>query len=313
MALVHTQIHVKSQFQHPSPTSLTFKLNNRTVTTSDILAINQNEDALFEIIGGQQSETYTVTSDNSSLISVNAGTASNNRYLKALSHNAETTKIKVDNDTEFTAGPYIYQFETTDGSPYYVDPSVGLIMSATDTNDLFQILGYFDSQTTVFEITSSDTSVFTVSNGLALSNRYLNPVSVGTATLTISGAGIYETIPVIVEASVEATFNEAQGFDDSTKTLTIDSTSQVPTVLQITSVTIGGNSMSLNDLVWNLSSTDCVSFAGGGTSLAINNGPSAPFFATGTEGTTTATITITYDGTSYTVATVTVVSQEISG
>ena len=186
-------------------------------------------------------------------------------------------------------------------------------MSATDTNDLFQILGYFDSQTTVFEITSSDTSVFTVSNGLALSNRYLNPVSVGTATLTISGAGIYETIPVTVEASVEVTFNETQGFDDSTKTLTIDSTSQSPTVLQVTSVTIGGNAMSLNDLVWNLSSTDCVSFAGGGTSLAVNSGAAAPFFATGTEGTTTATITITYDGTSYTVATVTVVSQEISG
>lgn len=300
------------QCLHPSPSSRTYKLNNRTVTTSDILAINQNEDALFEIDDESQPETYSVESANTSLVTVSEGTATNNRYLKALSHTAETTTITVDDDTFIAAG-YIYQFETTDGSPYYVDPSVGLVMSATDTDDLFQILGWFDSQTTTFEITSSNTSVFTVSNGLALSNRYLNPVSVGTATLTISGGGIHETIPVTVESSVEVTFNSIPEFDDTTKTLTIDSSAQSPTVLQVTDVTIGGNVMSVNDLVWTLADTTYASFAGGGTSLDSANGGQVPFFSTGTEGSTTATITITHNGTTYTVATINVISEEISG
>lgn len=113
--------------------------------------------------------------------------------------------------------------------------------------------------------------------------------------------------------SVSIEFLMAQGFDETTRTLTIDSSAQSPTVLQVTSLTINGEAASLNDLVWTLDDTTYVSFAGGGTSLDSTNGAGAPFFSTGTEGSTTATITITRDGTTYTVATINVISQEISG
>lgn len=69
----------------------------------------------------------------------------------------------------------------------------------------------------------------------------------------------------------------------------------------------------MNDLVWTLADTTYASFAGGGTSLDSTNGAGATFFSTGTEGSTTATITITHDGNTYTVAAINVISQEISG
>ena len=92
----------------------------------------------------------------------------------------------------------------------------------------------------------------------------------------------------------------AQGFDETTKTLTIDSSAQSPTVLQVTTLLINGDAVPLNDLVWKLNDTTYASFAGGGTSLDTTNGASAPFFATGTEGSTTATITCTVNDTLYT-------------
>lgn len=113
--------------------------------------------------------------------------------------------------------------------------------------------------------------------------------------------------------SVSIEFSSVEGFDETTKTLTIDSSAQSPTVLQVTTLTINGEAASLNDLVWTLNDTTYASFAGGGTSLDTANGAGAPFFSTGTEGSTTATITITHDDTEYTVATINVISEEISG
>lgn len=131
---------------------------------------------------------------------------------------------------------------------------------------------------------------------------------------------VQETIQTLVKSqclhpstSVSIEFSTVEGFDETTKTLTIDSSAQSPTVLQVTTLLINGDEVSLNDLVWTLNDTTYASFAGGGTSLDTANGAGVPFFATGTEGSTTATITCTVNDTSYTVATITVISQEISG
>lgn len=113
--------------------------------------------------------------------------------------------------------------------------------------------------------------------------------------------------------TVSIEFSTVEGFDETTKTLTIDSSAQSPTVLQVTTLLINGDAVPLNDLVWTLNDTTYASFAGGGTSLDTANGAGAPFFATGTEGSTTATITCTVNDTLYTVATVTVIAEEISG
>lgn len=192
-----------------------------------------------------------------------------------------------------------------------VEDGAGLDLSMTDTDVLFEILGSVVVDDYAWVVTSSDTSVFTVSNGQAVSNKYLVPVSTGTATLTVSiGNYTYATFTVTVSANTSITFAEASGFDSTTNTLTIDANStSAPVIMSANSATIGEDSV-LSNLVWTIADTSAAAFGGG---QATNSGPSAPIFGTGTEGNTTIAITAVVDGTTYNMATINVISAVAEG
>lgn len=201
-----------------------------------------------------------------------------------------------------------YQYKTQ-----AVEDGDGLDLSMTDTTTdaFFEILGSTSVDAYNWAVTSSDTSVFTVSEGLAVSNKYLVPVSTGTATLTVSiGDYTYATFTVTVSADTSITFSEVSGFDSTTNTLTIDAAStSTPVVMQATAATVGEDSV-LTDLVWTVADDTVVAFVGG---QSTNTGASAPIFGTGTEGNTTIAITAVVDGTTYNMATINVVSAVVEG
>lgn len=194
-----------------------------------------------------------------------------------------------------------------------VEDGDGLDLSMTDTatDALFEILGSTSVDAYDWVVASSDTSVFTVSDGSAVSNKYLVPVSTGTATLTVSiGDYTYATFTVTVSADTSITFTEVSGFDSTTNTLTIDADStSIPVVMQATAATVGEDSV-LSNLVWTVADTSIATFAGG---QATNNGAGAQIFATGTEGNTTIAITAVVDDTTYNMATINVVSAVAEG
>ena len=201
---------------------------------------------------------------------------------------------------------YRYKLQTVEGGD-------GLDLSVTDhdTDAFFEIFGTTSIDDYDWVVTSSDTSVFTVSNGPAVTNKYLMPVSTGTATLTVSiGNYTYATFTVTVSANTSITFADATGFDSTTNTLTIDANStSTPVIMSANTATIGEDSV-LSNLVWTVADTSVVAFGGG---QATNNGPSAPIFGTGTEGNTTIAITAVVDGTTYNMATINVVSTVAEG
>lgn len=202
---------------------------------------------------------------------------------------------------------YRYKLQTVEGGD-------GLDLSVTDhdTDAFFEILGTTAIDDYAWVVTSSDTSVFTVSDGQAASNKYLVPVSTGTATLTVSiGNYTYATFTVTVSANTSIEFAAATGFDSDTNTLTIDanSTSAPAAIMQANSATIGEDSV-LSNLVWTIADTSVAAFGGG---QSTNSGPSTPIFGTGTEGNTTIAITAVVDGTAYNMATINVVSAIAEG
>lgn len=201
---------------------------------------------------------------------------------------------------------YRYKSQTVEG-----DDGLDLSMADGATDALFEILGTASVDDYDWVIVSSDTDVFTVSNGSAVSNKYLVPVSIGTATLTVSiGNYTYATFTVTVSADTSITFAEVSGFDSTTNTLTIDADStSTPVVMQATAATVGEDSV-LTDLVWTVADDTIAAFGGG---QATNAGASAPVFGTGTEGNTTIAITAVVDGATYNMATINVVSEVVEG
>ena len=203
-----------------------------------------------------------------------------------------------------------------------LDVSDGVEMTYGDTGKFFEIMSVsvdgdpISLDDATYAITSSDTSVLTISEGPADTNRYFAATGVGSATITI--AATYEGHTVEVDTIAVTVSNPeisytitGANYEDTGHTASIDSSStSTPTMIAISDVTIDGDSVSGTDVIWTIADTTVASFGGG---QATTNGAQAPLFATGTEGTTTITVTAVVNEVTFTLVTINLTSSEISG